>query len=238
LSDDDRCGAESKGERWEESVDLRWEVHVGNCGKDDHLDEGTDDNKDGISVDGRPEDGDTQEQLDDHGDEDNLLEGGPLGISLACVDDDDGRGDQGSCSEDGRKDKDPEGADGVEVLNEGASGPLLVVGDSGEDGNSGEEGRAGLVRVQAGSVEEIAALVVAALLVLSRADDTIAADLVGEIHAAASAEGLVLSCGLTSGEVEEGGAPELVGGDTGGDVGDSLSAAESEPNGLGAVLVG
>jgi hypothetical protein len=70
--------------------------------------------------------------LDDHGDEDDFLEGSPLGISLASIDDDDCGGQESSSSDDGGKDKHPEGTDGVKVLNEGASCPLLVVWDARE----------------------------------------------------------------------------------------------------------
>jgi hypothetical protein len=59
-------------------------------------------------------------------------------------------------------------------------------------------------------VEQVAAFGVAALLIFSGTDGTVAANLEGQVHAASTAEGLILSCGLSSGVVEESSALELV----------------------------
>jgi len=52
LGNDNSSGAEAQSEGRKESVDLRRQVNVGNGSKDDHLNKGSNNNQDGISVDG------------------------------------------------------------------------------------------------------------------------------------------------------------------------------------------
>jgi hypothetical protein len=87
-------------------------------------------------------------------------------------------------------------------------------------------------------MEQIAALGVAALLIFAGTDSAVAADLVSEVHAATSTEGLVGSITLSRWVVEESCALELVEGNNIGHVGHGLPAAESVANIQRAVRIG